>query len=108
MFTTPLFTFTFKCTYEILCLTEALTQTSLLRFWRQSLSAKEARLSEQREPQHAGGQQVQDLSQKLQGAATELLAADMQRDALNHSEQHVRPVMCWHGKRCHSYAKTFL
>lgn len=75
----------------------------------------EARLSEQTELKRAAvqraqlaEQQVQDLSESLQGAATELLAADMQRDALNHSEQHVRLVMCWHGKRCHSYAKTFL
>lgn len=74
--------------------------------WGQSLPEMEARLhrismqlSEQMELQNSSAlktqlaeQQVQDLREKLQGLETELLSADVQREELTHSKQHVSKV----------------
>lgn len=56
-------------------------------------------LSEQTELQHSAlqraqlaEQQVQDLRERLQGVETELVTADMHRDGLRHSKQHVSKV----------------
>lgn len=58
-----------------------------------------AELREQTELQHSALQraqlaerQVQDLRERLQVVETELLTADMHRDGLRHSTQHVSKV----------------
>lgn len=75
-------------------------------FVGQSLTEMEARLhrtsmqlSEQMELQNSSAlktqlaeQQVQDLRERLQGLETELLSADVQREELTHSKQHVSKV----------------
>ena len=57
-------------------------------------------LSEQTELQHGAlqraqlaEQQIQDLRERLQGVETELVTADMHRDGLRHSTQHVSKVI---------------
>lgn len=74
--------------------------------WGQSLPEMEARLrrvsvqlSEQMELQNSSAlktrlaeQQVQELRERLQGLETELLSADVQREELTHSKQHVSKV----------------
>lgn len=65
------------------------------------------RLSEQTELHHRAAQKaelaerrVQDLSQRLHVAETELLNSHVQQDGLKHSKEHVSEVRCCH--RSHS------
>ena len=73
--------------------------------WRQSLSEMESRLShvseelsERTQRAQLAEQQVQDLRERLQGLEAELLTADMHRDGLRHSKQHVSKVIVAWGK----------
>lgn len=57
-------------------------------------------LSEQTELHHRAAQKVEDLSQRLHVAETELLNAHVQQDGLKQRKEHVSEVICCH--RSHS------